>query len=158
MTSLRMWHPLCYFSFLSLILNLQISNHLIKISYCVKWVLYSHLLWMKCISLDRSFTVCTLSMYVHVGVLVFTVMCCVLGCLSVSRVGLVWLCERGFLWLECVWERLPETPLIRAQYCTVWSADTKPAQIHLQELRPDGIVLKMTVYIYTIYGFCFYNG
>lgn len=30
----------------------------------------------------------------------------------------------------------PETPLIRAQYCTVWGADTKPAQIHLQQLRP----------------------
>uniref|UniRef100_A0A3Q4M6H8 Potassium inwardly rectifying channel subfamily J member 10a n=1 Tax=Neolamprologus brichardi TaxID=32507 RepID=A0A3Q4M6H8_NEOBR len=84
------------------------------------------------------------------GVLVFTVMCCVLGCLSVSSVGLVWLYERRFLWLECV-----------AQYCTVWSADTKPAQIHLQELRPDGIVLKMTlslsiyiyIYIYAIYTY-----
>lgn len=149
-----MWQPLCYFSFLSLILNLQISNHLMTknkdIILYEMGSLFTFALYQMYI-IDRSFTVCTLSMYVHVGVLVFTVMCCVLGCLSVSSVGLVWLYERGFLWLECVWERLPETPLIRAQYCTVWSADTKPAQIHLQELRPDGIVLKMTLYIYTLY-------
>lgn len=35
----------------------------------------------------------------------------------------------------CVREKLPETPLIRAQCCTVRGADTKPAQIHLQQLR-----------------------
>ena len=47
-------------------------------------------------------------------------------------VGLVWHRRRGFLRLECVWERRPETPLIRAQCRTVRGADTKPAQIHLQ--------------------------
>lgn len=147
MTSLRMWQPLCYFSFLSLIL----SNHLMTknkdIILYEMGCLFTFALYEMYI-IDRSFTVCTYILNVHVGVLVFTIMCCVLGCLSVSSVWLVWLYERRFLWLECVWERLPETPLIRAQYCTVWSADTKPAQIHLQELRPDGIVLKMTLYIH----------
>lgn len=96
-------------------------------------VIYLVLLWNKSL---HSCVWLYVQMYVYVGVWVFTVMCCMLGCLWSSRVGLCWHRRRGFLWLECVWERLPETSLIRAQCRTVRGADTKPAQIPLQPRRP----------------------